>query len=76
MRTTLTLFRRDREADDLSLDSVGDPVHRVLDLLRHGDVQQGALLDVLDWFLLPFLWIIGAFIAPTEHAAERAAGVA
>ena len=25
-------------------------------------------------FLLPFLWIIGALIAPTDHAAARAAG--
>jgi hypothetical protein len=27
-------------------------------------------------FFLPFLWIIGALIAPTEHAAARAAGTA
>jgi hypothetical protein len=25
-------------------------------------------------FFLPILWIIGALIAPTEHAAARAAG--
>ena len=25
-------------------------------------------------FFLPFLWIIGALIAPTENAAARAAG--
>jgi ABC-type multidrug transport system permease subunit len=24
-------------------------------------------------FFLPFLWIVGALIAPTEHAVERAA---
>jgi ABC-type multidrug transport system permease subunit len=27
-------------------------------------------------FILPFLWIIGAFIAPTERAVERAAAAA
>jgi ABC-type multidrug transport system permease subunit len=27
-------------------------------------------------FFLPFLWIIGALIAPTDHAAARAAGTA
>ena len=27
-------------------------------------------------FLLPFLWIIGALIAPTDDAAARAAGTA
>ena len=27
-------------------------------------------------FILPFLWIIGALIAPTERAAERAAAAA
>jgi ABC-type multidrug transport system permease subunit len=27
-------------------------------------------------FFLPFLWIIGALIAPTEHAAARAGGLA
>ena len=27
-------------------------------------------------FILPILWIIGAFIAPTEHATARAAGAA
>ena len=27
-------------------------------------------------FIFPLLWIIGAFIAPTERAAARAAGVA
>jgi ABC-type multidrug transport system permease subunit len=27
-------------------------------------------------FVLPLLWIIGALIAPTERASERAAGVA
>jgi hypothetical protein len=27
-------------------------------------------------FFLPFLWIIGALIAPTEHAAARGAGAA
>ena len=27
-------------------------------------------------FFLPVLWIVGAFIAPTEHAAARAAGTA
>jgi len=33
---------------------------------------------VLFWFgiLFPLLWIIGAFIAPTEHAAARAASSA
>ena len=27
-------------------------------------------------FFFPVLWIVGAFIAPTEHAAARAAGAA
>ncbi len=27
-------------------------------------------------FLIPILWIIGALIAPTQHAAARAAEVA
>ena len=27
-------------------------------------------------FIFPLLWIIGAFIAPTERAAARAAGAA
>ena len=27
-------------------------------------------------FIFPLLWIIGAFMSPTEHAVERAAGAA
>jgi hypothetical protein len=27
-------------------------------------------------FFLPFLWIVGALIGPTDHAAARAAGAA
>ena len=73
VRTTPAQIRRNDEIMTFLWILLGHRVHGVLDLLRPGDVPQGALLAVLDRFFLPFLWIIGALIAPTERAAGRAA---